>query len=153
MLEKGGSMVTRVSPDLADFSIVIEKMDSANSVCARGSNPSSVSEAEEVILILNASFKTAAGSHLQVGESQRLFPSLCVANNHNRGQLGRGPCNQYHPPAMMFILLLRVSYYTLGLVLKSNFWQRHRCESARLAVIPESGNCSSGHQRNCSAAG
>ena len=39
MLSGGGSLVTRVSPDKKDFSIVIEKMDTKNSVCARGSNP------------------------------------------------------------------------------------------------------------------
>ena len=48
MLRNGGSMVTRVSPDKKDFSIVLEKMTSANSVCARGSNPTSKASEEEV---------------------------------------------------------------------------------------------------------
>ena len=50
MLEHGGSMVTRVSPDKKDFSVVIEKMSSKNSTCARGSNPSSDPEEEDVVL-------------------------------------------------------------------------------------------------------
>lgn len=38
-LSGGGSIVTRVAPDKSDFSIVIEKMDSRDSDCARGYNP------------------------------------------------------------------------------------------------------------------
>lgn len=60
-------MVTRVSPDKKDFSIVIEKMDSKNSACARGSNPTTeLLENEDVELVLKGSFKEAAGSKLQV---------------------------------------------------------------------------------------
>ncbi len=56
MLRGGGSVVTRVAPAMDDFSIVIEKMDSANSVCARGSNPKSEVRAEEVVLQLRGAF-------------------------------------------------------------------------------------------------
>jgi hypothetical protein len=60
MLKNGGSMVTRVSPDLRDFSVVIEKMSSANSNCARGSNPTSTPSAEEIVLTLKGAFLEAA---------------------------------------------------------------------------------------------
>ena len=39
LLAGGGSIVTRLSPDRQDWSAVIEKMSTKNSVCARGSNP------------------------------------------------------------------------------------------------------------------
>ena len=45
---------------------MIEKMDSKNSGCARGSNPSSSPEDEDVVLVLGGSFKAVAGSQLQV---------------------------------------------------------------------------------------
>jgi len=60
MLKNGGSMVTRISPDLKDFSIVIEKMTSANSRCARGSNPDSNSTEEQVVLTLSGALLEAA---------------------------------------------------------------------------------------------
>merc|ERR1711957_12555 len=59
LLEKGGSIVTRVSPDLGEFSIVIEKMNSKNSKCARGSNPESDPQDEDVVITLKGSFLTA----------------------------------------------------------------------------------------------
>jgi galactosylceramidase len=60
MLEKGGSIVTRVSPDAADFSIVIEKMSGGStSACARGSNPSETSTAETITLQLEGSMAKA----------------------------------------------------------------------------------------------
>ncbi len=52
-------MVTRISPDLEDFSIIIEKMNSANSRCARGSNPESDPEDEDVVIVLKGSFLKA----------------------------------------------------------------------------------------------
>ena len=73
MLDGGGSMVTRISPDKKDFSIVLEKMDSANSVCARGSNPKSTVSEETVHVLLEGSFKAAVlqgGKTLQVWRSQ-----------------------------------------------------------------------------------
>merc|ERR1711908_178771 len=60
MLKHAGSIVTRVSPDLKDFSIVIEKMSSANSNCARGSNPTSNPSAEQVVLVLKGAILDAA---------------------------------------------------------------------------------------------
>jgi galactosylceramidase len=57
-LEKGGSYVTRMSPDGADFSVVIEKMAWKDSPCARPNNNSSPfyeTEAEEVTLVLGGS--------------------------------------------------------------------------------------------------
>merc|ERR1719261_1678759 len=60
-------MVTRISPDSKDFSIVIEKMSSANSVCARGSNPDSKSSEEELEIAFAGSFlKALQGKELQV---------------------------------------------------------------------------------------
>jgi len=59
LLEKGGSLVTRISSDLEDFSIVIEKMNSKNSKCARGSNPDSNPEDEDVVIVLKGSFLKA----------------------------------------------------------------------------------------------
>jgi len=60
MLKNAGSLVTRVSPDMKDFSVVIEKMSSANSNCARGSNPPSSPTTEEVVLQLKGAFLEAA---------------------------------------------------------------------------------------------
>eukprot|EP00036_Acanthoecidae_sp_10tr_P021481 CAMPEP_0206318684 /NCGR_PEP_ID=MMETSP0106_2-20121207/17335_1 /ASSEMBLY_ACC=CAM_ASM_000206 /TAXON_ID=81532 /ORGANISM="Acanthoeca-like sp., Strain 10tr" /LENGTH=746 /DNA_ID=CAMNT_0053750429 /DNA_START=12 /DNA_END=2252 /DNA_ORIENTATION=+ len=60
LLENGGSLVTRVSPDLADVSMVIEKMSSHNSNCARGSNPDMPVASEKVVLILKGSVLVAA---------------------------------------------------------------------------------------------
>jgi len=60
MLSSGGSMVTRVSPDGTDFSVVIEKMTTNNSVCARGNNPKVDIEEEELVLKLGGSLLTAA---------------------------------------------------------------------------------------------
>lgn len=52
-------MVTRVS-DTGDFSIVLEKMTSKDSQCARGANPLVVVAAEEVILQLKGGLLAAA---------------------------------------------------------------------------------------------
>ena len=60
MLGGGGSMVTRVSPDLSDFSVVIEKMTTVNSVCARGNNPDITVAAEKVVLVLKGKLLAAA---------------------------------------------------------------------------------------------
>lgn len=56
LLSKGGSYVTRVSPDKKDISIVVEKMTHEHSACARGNNPSYATAPEEVVFILNGSF-------------------------------------------------------------------------------------------------
>lgn len=66
LLSKGGSYVTRVSPDKKDFSIVVEKMSQENSHCARGNNPPYDTSAEQVVLILKGSFLQAAGSSLRL---------------------------------------------------------------------------------------
>lgn len=60
MLGGGGSCVTRVSPDGSDFSIVVEKMTTKNSVCARGSNPDIPMSAENVTLVLKGGILAAA---------------------------------------------------------------------------------------------
>lgn len=60
MLEHGGSMVTRVSQDLQDFSVVIEKMSSAESRCARGKNPDSNATTENIVIQLKGAFLAAA---------------------------------------------------------------------------------------------
>jgi galactosylceramidase len=57
-------MVTRISPDAVDFSIVIEKMDTADSTCARGSNPAVYTAEEEVKLHLMGSFAKAKKLHV-----------------------------------------------------------------------------------------
>lgn len=65
-------MVTRVSEDLAEFSIVIEKMSSGNSACARGSNPTSTAVGERVTLQLKGNVLKAAqkaGGRLQLWSS------------------------------------------------------------------------------------
>ena len=59
-LQGGGSMVTRISPDKKDFSIVLEKMSSRYSQCARGQNPDMNATAEAVKIVLRGSFKEAA---------------------------------------------------------------------------------------------
>ena len=60
MLGLGGSVVTRVSPDGADFSIVVEKMTTQHSACARGSNPPLEVEPEAVQLVLKGGILAAA---------------------------------------------------------------------------------------------
>ena len=60
MLRKGGSMVTRMSPDKTHVSIVLEKMTSKNSQCARGSNPVVAIATETVILQLKGGPLAAA---------------------------------------------------------------------------------------------
>lgn len=68
-LANGGSLVTRISPDKKDFSVVVEKMDSTDSKCARGSNPDAETSEEDVTLVLKGSFLEAAkraGGKLQV---------------------------------------------------------------------------------------
>ena len=62
MLGLGGSVVTRVSPDGADFSVVIEKMTTEHSACARGSNPSVTIATEPVQLVLKGGLLAAAKS-------------------------------------------------------------------------------------------
>lgn len=82
MLKNGGSMVTRVSPDLNDFSVVIEKMSSANSNCARGSNPTSDPKKEDLVITLHGAFLEAAQrkglnvwySNLESSNSQGVNP-------------------------------------------------------------------------------
>jgi len=53
-------MVTRVSPDASDFSIVIEKMSHKNSGCARGNNPVVNIVTEKIVLDLKGKLLTAA---------------------------------------------------------------------------------------------
>lgn len=60
MLEGGGSMVTRVSPDNMHFSVVVEKMTTENSVCARGNNPKVDVREEDVVLALGGRLLDAA---------------------------------------------------------------------------------------------
>lgn len=78
-LPKGGSFVTRFSPDGHDFSIVVEKMTQESSNCARGSNPSYVTESENVTFILNGTFASMTSlyvwySNLTEGnDSDQLF--------------------------------------------------------------------------------
>jgi len=60
LLAGGGSIVTRLAPDKADWSAVIEKMSTKNSVCARGSNPKVVTVTEDVTLVLKGSLLAAA---------------------------------------------------------------------------------------------
>ena len=59
LLNGGGSIVTRVSPDGADFSIVLEKMRSSSSSCARGNNPALPTNTENVTLQLRGKFAAA----------------------------------------------------------------------------------------------
>ena len=85
LLASGGSIVTRLSPDKKDWSAVIEKMSTSNSICecrnatvaravtvagsdgrpllrigARGSNPQIVTATEDLTLMLKGSLLTAA---------------------------------------------------------------------------------------------
>jgi hypothetical protein len=62
VLSSGGTIVTRVSPDGGDFSIVIEKMSTQNSACARGSNPNVPTFGEIVKLTLKGALLAAAKS-------------------------------------------------------------------------------------------
>eukprot|EP00928_Gymnodinium_smaydae_P079276 TRINITY_DN63246_c0_g1_i1.p1 TRINITY_DN63246_c0_g1~~TRINITY_DN63246_c0_g1_i1.p1 ORF type:complete len:772 (+),score=156.27 TRINITY_DN63246_c0_g1_i1:85-2400(+) len=82
MLRNGGSMVTRVSPDLKHFSIVIEKMDPANSVCGHGVNPQQTVNGEEVVIKLKGSFgaRAAKGLKLHVWRSNFAGSSSFGAN-------------------------------------------------------------------------
>jgi len=72
MLRMGGSMVTRVSPDVTDFSIVLEKIDSQTSVCGHGRNPPAEVFGEDVVIQLAGSFLKAVvegGKKLRVWRS------------------------------------------------------------------------------------
>lgn len=62
LLRSGGSYVTRVSPDLQDFSIVIENMAYKDSGCARGRNPrpENATTAENATFVLKGAFLAAA---------------------------------------------------------------------------------------------
>jgi len=60
LLSSGGSIVTRVSPNGQDFSIVIEKMSTDNSHCARGSNPNVLTAPEIVTLKIKGALLAAA---------------------------------------------------------------------------------------------
>lgn len=77
MLQNGGSMVARISPGGTDFSIVIEKMSSGNSGCARGDNPESVSTEETLEIQLSGSFLSAALEH---GSLQVWYSNLASGN-------------------------------------------------------------------------
>jgi galactosylceramidase len=77
MLSKGGSFVTRISPDSKDFSLVVEKMSGGgDSNCARGSNPPSTALEEVVTWHLQGSF--AKATTLQVW-----YSNLTDANDGN----------------------------------------------------------------------
>jgi len=77
MLQHGGSLVTRISADLSDWSMVVEKMTSDDSKCARGSNPSSEPIAEEVKIVLRGSFLSAVKS----GKTLQLWRSNLTSSN------------------------------------------------------------------------
>ena len=64
-LAGGGSVVTRVSPDGKDFSIVLEKMTASASACARGNNPDLPINAEHVTIQLDAGLREGV-THVQV---------------------------------------------------------------------------------------
>lgn len=82
VLSNGGSIVTRVSPDGSDFSIVIEKMSTSNSACARGSNPS-VATAQEVVSL------ALKGQLLAAAKTKGL--TVWYSNLGNNTQLGWNP--------------------------------------------------------------
>jgi galactosylceramidase len=81
LLPSGGSYVTRVSPDMQDFSIVIEKMSYKNSYCARGRNPRVVNAttAENATFVLKGAFLAAA---TRVGKLQVWYSNLAPAVAH-----------------------------------------------------------------------
>jgi hypothetical protein len=64
LLSKGGSYVTRISPDKKDISIVVEKMTHDDSVCARGSNPNYDTSEEQVVFNLKGSFSGIKTLHV-----------------------------------------------------------------------------------------
>jgi galactosylceramidase len=87
LFPSGGSYVTRVSPGLQDFSMVIEKMQYKSSYCARGSNPMPKNDtsAENATFVLKGEFLAMAmraGGKLQVWYSDltdgNASPSLFV---------------------------------------------------------------------------
>ena len=82
VLSSGGSIVTRVSPDGSDFSIVIEKMSTSNSACARGSNPAVQTFPEVVALALK-------GELLAAAKAKGL--TVWWSNLGNNTQLGSNP--------------------------------------------------------------
>lgn len=72
LLGGGGSIVTRLSPDKKDFSIVLEKMTTEDSSCARGSNPDINTLNETIRVQLAGAFLEAVqngGRTLQVWKS------------------------------------------------------------------------------------
>ena len=83
MLAHGGSMVTRVSPDRADFSIVLEKVaGGASSACARGSNPASSPRAENVTLQFGGALLAAlTGSGGGASKALAVWKSALASSN------------------------------------------------------------------------
>ena len=78
MLGNGGSMVTRVSPDGVDFSVVVEKMTTKNSVCARGSNPEIFVKKEDIVLVIKGGLLAAA---TKIGGLYVWYSNLTSAND------------------------------------------------------------------------
>ena len=104
MLSSGGSVVTRLSPNASDFSIVVEKMTTKNSACARGSNPSVAVAEEQLTFTLKGSFLkavTAGGKSLAVWKSDlssgnqecAATPGVDAAAGGSSGGGPDGPCN------------------------------------------------------------
>eukprot|EP01052_Picozoa_sp_SAG31_P012275 SAG31_NODE_714_length_12645_cov_15.347760_8_plen_518_part_00 len=86
-LAGGGSLVTRISPDSKDFSAVIEKMTTQNSLCARGANPPMLVSAETVTLTLKGALLAASKARgLHVWYSN-LSSSNDAGRNPPEGQL------------------------------------------------------------------
>lgn len=84
MLGKGGSMVTRVSPDMRDFSIVLEKIDSKTSACGHGENPAAPVERELVVIELRGTF-------LEMAQTGKLQLNVWRSNLSSSSDFGVNP--------------------------------------------------------------
>ena len=103
LFPSGGSYVTRVSPDMHDFSIVIEKMDYKTSGCARGKNPMGTTTAENATFVLKGAFLAAAKAQ---GSLQVWYSDLTDGNDSPSLFLKRAPVT-VDPGSGAFTLSLR----------------------------------------------
>jgi hypothetical protein len=87
VLSSGGSIVTRVSPDGADFSVVIEKMSTSNSQCARGSNPAVSTYPEVVKMTLKGESLAARLGYTSIVHELDILTVQCIMSRTAAGAL------------------------------------------------------------------
>jgi len=119
MLAGGGSVVTRVSPDEKDFSIILEKMDASISSCARGNNPQIPVNPEKITLQLQGKF--AEVKQLQVWHSNMTTDDIEYGSNPTPENLfiKKDPI-QVGPGGKVSLMMLPNDLYTLTTITTGN---------------------------------